>query len=66
MIKTLLSTEIYSIEKVKKVCSIYSNLASIDISQNGNYIVLTFNNCKFSEGQTAQEFENFLIAEENI
>lgn len=64
--KTLkLSSDIFSLEKINIIRTMYSEYADITIENFGGYWKLSFTHCKYDELVTIQEFENYLIGMEN-
>lgn len=59
------SNQVYSIQNIRKVISVYKGYAEISIRESGNRIYVTFRKCRFSEERTVREFENYLIGIEN-
>ncbi len=65
MKKLLLRRDIYSLESINKAIDSYTGFAEFDISDDGDYISIVFNNCRYDEQRTMKEFENYLIGMEN-
>ena len=64
--KTLkLSSDIFSLEKINIIRTMYSEYADITIENFDVYWKLSFTHCKYDELVTIQEFENYLIGMEN-
>ena len=57
----MLSKEIYPEEQVLRGIRAYSSLAAISVCDAGERWQCAFSSCKFEEGQTVREFENYLI-----
>ncbi|MDO4650946.1 MAG: HxsD-like protein [Eubacteriales bacterium] len=56
-----LSSDIFSLEKINYTKKVYSGYADITIENMEGYWQLLFENCKYDEALTVQEFENYLI-----
>lgn len=65
MKRITVSAEIYSANTVRRAIKDYAALAKIDLRQKDRQLIITFWRCKYDEGRTAKEFENYLIGIEN-
>jgi hypothetical protein len=60
-----LNKEIYNVEKIMKTMNVYRGYAKCSMSYDGDYTIVTFDDCKYDENITIREFENYLIGLEN-
>lgn len=65
MKKVKINRSIYSDETIKTAILAYQHHAVISAKFKGEYVILTFWKCKYDEGLTIKEFENYLIGIEN-
>jgi hypothetical protein len=56
---------IYSLKAIKTTIRVYKDYADINVTEEGDNIVITFSNCKYETNQTMHEFENYLVGMEN-
>jgi hypothetical protein len=65
MIKLELNRDIYSRKNVDAAREAYKEIARIMVKEKRSYIRVLFVSCKYEEGRTVKEFENYLIGLEN-
>ncbi len=65
MSKLQLSTDVYSLDNIEKVCKIYKDYAKIKIKKKRDRVELIFHRCRYDSDITMKEFENYLINVEN-
>jgi len=65
MSKLQLSTDVYSLDNIEKVCKIYKDYAKIKIKKKPDRVELIFHRCRYDSDITMKEFENYLINVEN-
>ena len=56
-----LRKEIYTWEKISEAIKAYSSYAQIKGIEEEDYYKLFFDKCRYDEGRTIAEFENYLI-----
>ena len=56
-----LSKELYSEKDINNAISVFLHLADFKVSDGSRSFIVTINNCKYTEEETAAEFENYLI-----
>ena len=61
-----LRKEIYDKEHIEYAVKAYRDLAEIKMREREDYIELSFSHCKYEEGRTVGEFENYLIGAVNM
>lgn len=65
MKKVKFNRSIFSDKTITKTMMVYKNHAITTVKFDEDYAVVTFWKCKYSEGQTIKEFENYMIGIEN-
>ena len=65
MVTLMIRAELYSEETIAEGIRAYKGYATISCSQNDEYWHLCFKDCKYEEGRTIKEFENYIIGIEN-
>lgn len=61
-----LPKDIYTLKNINCSRAEFAYCSLIEVSESDDYFYCSFSNCKFSVNQTLKEFENYLIALENV
>jgi hypothetical protein len=56
-----LNKEIYTPLNIQSVIEVFGSLCKVNISEDGNYWIVIFSECKYDKTRTIKEFENYLI-----
>lgn len=60
--KLRLNRAIYDEGDIKKAIKAYSEIAEVLFESDETYFICSFVNCRYSDGVTRAEFENYLIS----
>lgn len=56
-----MNKQIFDVGLIETAVRAYTNLATIILSENSEYWICSFSDCKYSEALTVSEFENYVI-----
>lgn len=56
-----LSKDIYEVIAIENAILQYKDICTISKTENSEYYILKFNDCIYSEVETINEFENYVI-----
>ena len=64
--KLKLNKNIYSYDDIIDSVDEYKSVANIKVSDDGEYFICIFENCRYDAWETLNEFENYVIRLSNI